>query len=43
MAPSHYSFMGYQPDTAEWERRYAPEVAERMRAEGVAVAVLTPV
>jgi D-proline reductase (dithiol) PrdB len=43
VAPSHYSFMGYQPDTAEWEQRYAPEVAERMRDEGVDVALLTPV
>lgn len=43
VASSHYSFMGYQPDTTEWEERYAPEVAERMRAEGVGVALLTPV
>lgn len=40
---THYSFMGYQPDTGEWERRYGPEVAERMRADGVDVALLTPI
>jgi D-proline reductase (dithiol) PrdB len=43
LADSHYSFMGFQLDTAEWERRYAPEAAERMRSAGVDVALLTPV
>jgi D-proline reductase (dithiol) PrdB len=43
LAATHYSFMGFQLDTGEWERRYAPEVAERMRAEQVDVALLTPV
>lgn len=42
VADLHYSFMGYQLDTGEWERRYAPEAAERMRADGVDVALLTP-
>ena len=43
LAPSHYSFMGYQPDNSEWENRYAPEVARRMKDEGVEAALLTPV
>jgi D-proline reductase (dithiol) PrdB len=42
LAPSHYAFMGYQPDTSEWEKRYAPEVAARMKEEGVDAAFLTP-
>lgn len=42
LAETHYSFMGFQLDTGEWERRYAPEVAERMRSDGVDVALLTP-
>jgi D-proline reductase (dithiol) PrdB len=43
LAPSSYSFMGYQPDNSEWEKRYAPEVARRMREEGADAALLTPV
>ncbi len=49
LAPSHYSFMGWQgrgPDgqgnTAAWEQQYAPEVARRMVDEGVHAAVITP-
>lgn len=48
LAPSHYSFMGYQgggpndPDTSQWRSDYGPEVAERMTAEGVNAVVLTP-
>jgi hypothetical protein len=42
LAPSSYSFMGYQPDNSEWEKRYAPEVARRMKEEGVDAAFLTP-
>ena len=49
LAESHYSFMGFQGrapdgggDTAEWEQRYGPEVAARMRNEGVDAVVLTP-
>ena len=49
LAESHYSFMGYQGrapdgggDTAEWEQRYGPEVAARMRDEGVDAVLLTP-
>ena len=43
LAPSSYSFMGYQPDTTEWRERYAPEVAARMKAEAVDAVLLTPV
>jgi len=42
LAPSHYSFMGYQPSNSEWEKRYGPEVAGRMKEEGVDAAFLTP-
>ena len=48
LAESHYSLMGYQGrapdggDTAEWEQRYGPEVAARMRDEGVDAVLLTP-
>jgi D-proline reductase (dithiol) PrdB len=46
LAPTHYSFMGYQsypPDTHEWENRYGPEMAARMKEEGVDAVLLTPV
>jgi D-proline reductase (dithiol) PrdB len=43
LAASHYSFMGYQQSTAEWEQRYGPEVAARMKEEGVDAVLLTPV
>ena len=43
LAPTSYSFMGYQPDTTEWRERYAPQVAERMRSEAVDAVLLTPV
>ena len=43
LAPTNYSFMGYQPDTTEWRERYAPEVARRMRDEHVDGVLLTPV
>ncbi len=43
LADENYSFMGYQPDTAEWTQRYAPEVAARMLAAGVDGVLLTPV
>jgi D-proline reductase (dithiol) PrdB len=43
LAPTSYSFMGYQPDTTEWRERYAPDVAERMKAEQVDGVLLTPV
>ena len=43
LAPTHYSFMGFQLNTAEWRDRYAPEVAERLRQEEVDAVLLTPV
>ena len=43
LADGHYSFMGFQQSTAEWEQRYAPEMAARMKEEGVDAALLTPV
>jgi len=43
LAPTHYSFMGFQLNTAEWRERYAPAAAERLRQEEVDVVLLTPV
>ena len=46
LAPTSYSFMGYQgfpPNTDEWEKRYGPEMAARMKEEEVDAALLTPV
>jgi D-proline reductase (dithiol) PrdB len=43
LAPSHYSFMGFQMDNSAWEKRYGPEVAARMKEEGVDAVLLTPV
>ncbi len=42
LAPTHYSFMGFQTDTTEWQQRYAPEVGERLRREEVDAVFLTP-
>src|SRR5947209_16433933 len=49
MAEQHYSFMGFQGrgpggggNTAEWEQRYAPEVAAGMKADHVDGVVITP-
>ncbi len=45
LAPSQYSFMGYQclpPDTSLWRDKYGPEVARRMKEEGVDAALFTP-
>jgi D-proline reductase (dithiol) PrdB len=42
LAPTSYSFMGYQPDTTEWRQRYGREVAAGMRAEDVDAVLLTP-
>jgi len=42
LAPTHYSFMGFQLNTMEWRERYAPEVAERLRQEEVDAVFLTP-
>jgi D-proline reductase (dithiol) PrdB len=42
LAPSHYSFMGYQLNTTEWGERYGPEAARRAREEGVDAVLFTP-
>lgn len=42
LGPTCYSFMGAQRDPGEIERRYAPEVAARLREEGVDAVLLTP-
>jgi D-proline reductase (dithiol) PrdB len=42
LAPTCYSFMGYQTNTAEWRERYAPEAAALMKDEGVNAVFLTP-
>jgi hypothetical protein len=45
LAEHAYSFMGYQgfpPDTSAWEQTYGPQVAGRLKAEGVDCAFLTP-
>jgi len=42
LAATHYSFMGYQPETAEWRDRYGPECAALMKGEGVDCVLLTP-
>ena len=43
LADQQYSVMGYQPNTDEWRERTAPDVARRLRDEGVDAAFLTPV
>lgn len=42
LADTNYSFMGYQPDTTEWEEKYGPECAGLMKDEAVDVVLLTP-
>lgn len=45
LAEHAYSFMGFQgypPNTAEWRSNYAPEVAGKMKNEGVDCVFLTP-
>ncbi|HEU4759433.1 MAG TPA: glycine/sarcosine/betaine reductase selenoprotein B family protein [Dehalococcoidia bacterium] len=42
LAPTSYSFMGYQMDTSAWRERYAPEVAALMKDEAVDAVLLTP-
>lgn len=42
LAPTHYSFMGYQLNTTEWRDRYGPEAARRAREEGVDAVLFTP-
>ncbi len=42
LAPTAYSFMGYQMDTREWREKYAPGVAGLMKDEAVDAVLLTP-
>ncbi len=42
LAPTSYSFMGYQMDNREWREKYAPEVAGLMKDEAVDAVLLTP-
>lgn len=42
LAPSHYSFMGALRDVARLEDATGPEVARRLRDEGVDVVLITP-
>jgi len=42
LGPSSYSFMGAQREVARIESETGPEVARRLRDEGVDVALITP-
>jgi D-proline reductase (dithiol) PrdB len=42
LAPTSYSFMGYQPNTTEWREHYGPEVAGLMKDEAVDAVLLAP-
>jgi D-proline reductase (dithiol) PrdB len=45
LAPHAYSFMGYQgfpADAAAWQATYGPEVAAKLKTEGVQCVLLTP-
>jgi len=42
LAPTHYSYYGYQPDPTVLLQDTMPKVADRMRAEGVEAVLLTP-
>ena len=42
LAPTSYSFMGYQMNNSEWRDKYAPEVAGLMKDETVDAVLLTP-
>ena len=42
LAPTSYSFMGFQPNTAEWRERYGPEVGGLMKDEAVDAVLLAP-
>ena len=45
LANTSYSFMGFQgfpSDTEEWESTYGPQVADKLKAEGVDCVLLTP-
>lgn len=42
LAPTHYSMMGYVPETTVLVEDTAPEIAEKMGSEEVDFALLTP-
>jgi D-proline reductase (dithiol) PrdB len=45
VAQNAYSLMGYQgfpPDTTAWEETYGPEIAHKLKQEGVSCVLLTP-
>jgi D-proline reductase (dithiol) PrdB len=42
LADTHFSLMGYQLDSTEWQRRTVPEVSRRLREQQVDVALITP-
>ncbi len=42
LAPTSYSFMGFQMNTREWRQRYAPEAAALAKEGGVDAVLVTP-
>ncbi|MDA8137255.1 MAG: glycine/sarcosine/betaine reductase selenoprotein B family protein [Desulfobacteraceae bacterium] len=42
LAPTHYSYYGYQPNPSVLLQTTMPKVAARMQAEGVEAVLLTP-
>ena len=42
LAPTSYSFMGFQPNTTEWREHYGPEVAGMLKDEAVDAVLLAP-
>jgi D-proline reductase (dithiol) PrdB len=42
LAPTSYSFMGFQPNTTEWREHYGPEVAGLLKDEAVDAVLLAP-
>lgn len=45
LAKTAYSFMGYQgypPDASAWRATYGPQVADKLKTEGVECVLLTP-
>jgi len=42
LAPTSYSYMGYQMSNAEWREKYGPEAAGLMKDEGVDGVLVAP-
>ena len=45
LADKAYSFMGFQgypPDARQWREKYGPELAQKLKADGVNCVFLTP-